>query len=390
MPKQKLSIIDNLQQFHSSSKHVEFGQLKSNKQSIPNSYALNDLINFTCSSGFSKPAAKLGWFINDTPVINSSQLQTHLSMEMHNSKKGLIESKLSLAFRIGLEHMFNKNVYDPKRDGLQRQSYSRFLYENNLRPLKLRCSSRLIVEFTSETEIFVLNGSKSSPKRSRNLIESVNNNDNKTNTIITNKSANGLAKNDSIGVSKGNFEEYKWPRAFGSKKTIKPPINSKLHSWTQNSDRNNDQEQMNELPNDKISVSNNQVGSNLVVWTNQQLKSQADSIEKILSIAHSNEFESPKIKANTHNLSDFLLDTTAGIPKRADSKASNRQFKENINSAYGNNELLVQSGDYQPNDIVKFTCIPSYKLPEEVEVVKKVYSKWLLNNKEVSLWYSLS
>lgn len=390
LPKQKLSIVDNSQ--FTGSKQLELSQLKS-RQSISNSYALSDFINLTCSSGFSKPAAKLTWFINDTPVINSTGLLTHHSEEMltlQQQKQQLIGSKLSLSFRIGLEHLFNKNMYNAEKDGLQQQSYSKFLYENNLRPLNLRCVSRLTVEFSSETEILVLNG-KSSLKRSRNLIENINKYTSKSESKrekvskqAMNNISNRLEHNPTKNIT--SFEEYRWSRTSGganSKQKSVVPTDSRLWASDMMANRDNDEESTAEPIYDEIVMSNNQMGNNLIVWTNQQLRSQSDFINQKLLIAHSNELEPPKIRASTQ-LNDILLDTDT-VNSFVTPELENQTIKNEMRTpGYRNNELLVRKDSYHPNDIVKFTCSPRYALPDRVGVVKKVYSKWLINNKEVS------
>ncbi|KAJ9595402.1 hypothetical protein L9F63_013411, partial [Diploptera punctata] len=40
-------------------------------------YRVADILQGNCSSSWSKPAAKLTWFINDNPLIYVSPLSTH-------------------------------------------------------------------------------------------------------------------------------------------------------------------------------------------------------------------------------------------------------------------------------------------------------------------------
>lgn len=400
MPKQKLSIFDNSHPT-SSTKQLENSPLKS-RQSVSNSYALNDFINLTCSSGFSKPAAKLAWFINDLAVINSTEIPIHNSAIMIDKRQQLEETKLSLAFRIGPEHLFG-NMYSSDTDELKQQNFNRFLHENNLRPLKLRCVSKLVVEYTSVTEIFVING-KSSQKMNRNLLETpvnskfdVDGHKKSSNWLQSDVVLKGQANNsDEIGT---NFTEYKWPPQLNSITKTKPlplsdDVKIKHSSWTpaiyESSINHGDQEQTSELPYNKISTAYHRIGSphNLVVWTNNQLRSQADLIKRMLSISHPNELEAPRIRANTQLnsiTSDIISENNPLVISKQTSSTKKRKLKEFDNSGYTTTHgQLIQSEGYKLNDIVKFTCNAVNIFLEKLEVGKNVYLKWLIDDKEVS------
>lgn len=394
LPKQKLSIVDN-SQLTSSLKQLENSPLKS-RQSILNSYALNDFINLTCSSGFSKPAAILAWFINDLAVINSTKMLIHSSAKAIDKRQQLEETKLSLAFRIGPEHLFG-NMYSSNTDGLQEQNFNRFLHENNLRPLKLQCVSKLVVEFTSETEVFVING-KSSRKMNRNLLENYPANSkfdvNSHSDVVSKGQINNSEELDT------KFTEYKWPpqpdRVIKAKRLpLSNEAEIKHHSWTPatyQADINpGDQEQTSELPYIKVSIAHHRIGTsnNLVVWTNNQLRSQADLIKRMLFISHPNELEPSRVRASTlfNNITSDINseNNPLMISKLLTSSTKKRKLNEVDSSGYATtHEQLIQSEGYKLNDIVKFTCSAINILPEKPEVGKNVFLKWLIDDKEVS------
>lgn len=64
-------------------------------------YQINDRVNINCTSGRSKPAVKLTWFINGQPA-NQDFLKQYKSLK--TGREGLEQTILGLKFKVKPEH----------------------------------------------------------------------------------------------------------------------------------------------------------------------------------------------------------------------------------------------------------------------------------------------
>lgn len=364
LAKQKLSIVDNSRL--ASSEQIEFRppQVRTSLSAQSQSYYLDDYINLTCFSGPSRPAAKLSWLVNDTPIVNSSKWLIHPPEKVSNNSEQLLANSLTLAFKIGPQHLFT-NATDI--DTLEQQPYGRYSRQHSLKQFKLSCISRLIVEFSSETETLVLGG-KTTKKRtsfSENQLQQAEQLRAKWEVLEGRQQSN-------LSEMNKDFSEYKWPRAQSGKLRpvpMRPPKSD------------NSQESVNEHPFKGNLMKQQQQTGTFVVWTSQQLKLQAEFIREVLHSTHPNELEEPIIEANTQ--SNFLNFNVT--PKLVKISSKLESEKDKTSGSEAEKLLNLQSESFEPNDVVRFTCVPRFKPSTRVELGKKVSTNWYLNNKEVSV-----
>lgn len=204
MPKQKLSVIDNIAALNSASSAqdndadhkitFQAGQQLHYQQPLDSStapqwqptsnaqltgaskqivYNINDIVNLTCVSAPSRPAAKLSWVLNELPVLDSSKWLSQASYATSNEQ--LIESRLTLSFRLQPEHLAttshttgNSAQQQPAKQ--QAQATIAALYQNHAQRfqiLRLKCLSRLSVDYSTQTSVLVSGGKTTLPKSSK-------------------------------------------------------------------------------------------------------------------------------------------------------------------------------------------------------------------------------
>lgn len=70
-------------------------------------YQIGDRVNVNCTSGRSKPAVKLTWFINGVPA--SSEMIRHFK-PIKTGREGLEQTVLNLKFRVQQHHFKNGDM----------------------------------------------------------------------------------------------------------------------------------------------------------------------------------------------------------------------------------------------------------------------------------------
>lgn len=71
-------------------------------------YQIGDWVNVTCTSGRSKPATQLSWYINGEPVTERSLLAVHPPLV--TGREGLETSRLGLKFPVRHKHFRNGEI----------------------------------------------------------------------------------------------------------------------------------------------------------------------------------------------------------------------------------------------------------------------------------------
>lgn len=437
MPKQKLSIVDNNNL--GTNQHT-FYQAQQQQIKPANTYHINDIVNLTCISTHSHPGAKLTWFINDSPVINSSRWLTHHypSKLMLNQpyEQHLIESRLTLSIKIQPYHLSRDNSSQSYPSTQQRYQFLRF-----------RCLAMLSVEFDSETGISVSSGRTTVNKKNRSSqiaarlqidnremrstpspymsrLTMSGEQEEKLRALIP---SHRILLGNKMGTNLSDLEyfEYRWPQPIDSPhKMPSERKNSFTNAWItspvttgttptlpsisgQDSEFQTEFSTVNRLNNNnRASMRQSSSVASLVPisWTNKQIKLQSEFIDQMLQITHANELDTPTIEARLiRELPDSSSDADEDSMSRTsptdsdissasmfdDTFTGEPEARTTFNEASTGEALpsnTPDSGDqnYELNDMVRFTCNPRIALSDRNNVRKNFHLKWFVNNKEVS------
>lgn len=378
---------------------------------------INDIVNLTCHSGPSRPAAKLTWLLNEAPISAGSKWLS-ASTQLHSvtvdasasrqsrapSSSQLVETKLNLAFRLQPSHL------------LSNQSQSFGASSRQLQLIRLRCVAKFGVEFTSDASILV-SGGKTTMVRKRQEQHQ------KQTSTTNNKSTSGQPQDSTPSGSlhskklvatsgAGQVENlYRWPQPATAQALPAPPSAGRRSSslevnWPPSLSAGADLEPSEAAASVSRSTMLNSRQHN-AVWTNRQLRVQADHIDRMLQISQPNELDAPIIVAKILKFDEFPDDASADNNEMGDAEDPIGAQKSAL-SAISNGELWPDNGadkirdadqasayeattarpavsqDYELNDIVQFTCFSRTGHPNRADLGKNVYLKWHINNNEVT------
>lgn len=377
--------------------------LQSNRPSSP-LFNMNDLINLTCISGPSKPAATLVWLLNDAPILSSSKWLT-LTQSKPNPLDQLTESRLTLSFRLNPSHLLKANNSPSERAQQQQHHYHHYQTRNQV--LKLRCLSKLSVEFSSETNIVVSGGANLIKKRQQ-LQEQATSQLPAPSSLRATIQAEETRRGEPISASGPTLAPdrpvYRWPRplvglqetSFGDPQMYRHQHESSarfVDTWTTAS-RFAPAEQAEELEQPTTTRRPSSARSQLVVWTSRQLKAQSEHIDQLVRLSRPNELDTPLIEAKTlptsfegpdasSDDSDTTNDESGDLAPRGDVNwDTNGTATEAPTSSKVAEQTMRQ--DYELNELVQFTC-KSRMSPPERDSTRRIQLKWFINGKEVSL-----
>lgn len=366
--------------------------------------------------------------------------------QQEEQQKQLIESRLTLTFKIQANHLSRET--------------NTFQSQQRHQMLQIKCLAMLSVEFDSNTVISVLGEKKTlNNKRNRNsqiaarlsadhlqvtpLLPSVSrlqsdsaqlsmNEEQEEKLTVTSVSHQTIHNGSFTNNLSNNLEysEYKWPQQTESLQRMPSPT-SFSNPWikspvtttptTSNIPNSQDSEfSMTDLNTGNRLDSNNRASirqpsspsssSGIMVpimWTNRQIKLQSEFIDQKLQFTHSNELDTPTIEARL--VQDLPADSSSDDSNSNTSSQSDNSADISAASAFDDNftgepearttfnrapvseappsNLTPDTEDqsYELNDMVQFTCYPRVASSDRNDVRKKIYSKWFINNKEVSL-----
>lgn len=397
LPKQKLSIVDN-----SASTTVQQQQhqppgeqiVAARSQSSVSLHNINDIVNLTCHSGPSRPAAKLTWMLNEARIPSNSKwlslqqqvVSTGSSGAKTNealSRHQLVESRLTLSFRLQPNHLLGNQTVG---------------HSKQLLLIKLRCVAKFAVEFVSDASILASGG--------------------KTQTTRVHQRPAVPRQSDSSGAGSRpkrpeastaqTVSPYRWPRPAqpGAAPSGAERRNSPLEANLADSRFSS-----------VLADSEPETGSGrphpsrqytVLVWTNRQLRAQAEHIDQLLRSSHPNELESPIIVAKSLKFDEEDVDNDnddeshlADNQESAESSLAEAHIKSGPLWPPDKGRLALAdedpapagaisaqpptvNQDYELNDIVQFTCISRVSRPDSRDVRRSVRLKWFINDKEVS------
>lgn len=436
LPKRKLLLTDNSQQQQHAAPQVA--------QSLPSSahnndqlqqthplfrqnqfYQLNELLNFTCASGASRPAAGLSWFLNDLPIAAFLQPQgpndrgdsSNKSLEHQqdfrsawanqttskSAESPLAETRSTLVLRLSSAHLRQLRA---KASQQQRQRSVGGAGGSYL-PLKLSCVAQLSVEFTSNTSLLI-SGGKASTTTKRSRQQPVETQPEASSWRLDNKGPisgggginsrrrpigelqDGLTDDEgdpeTISRDSDRMDQpelvsiFRWPaaRQRPTKFTSDYDMASVATPGGLETNYHPDSGELSTMARKPMN------GRNLVVWTNRQLRDQSDHIDRLLARSSANELEPAHIEAQTvrgerAKDEDEADPSTNGWPS---SRSSTSQTSDGPTLIINNNNK-----DFELYELVNFTCYQenrAFGLRDGSERMHSVQLKWFLNDQELA------
>lgn len=399
---------------------------------MPNVYQLNDLINFTCSSGASKPAARLAWLLNDLPLSALSlpgqpdpfEL-THSQLVSSRSSR-LTETRSNLALRLPAQHLrqlaskLTRGRHKPAPALAPATGTGTGAYL----PLKLSCVSQMFVEFTSESSILISGGKTSTSKRSGNHHRTgggngeplaslwqrdpdedrgdlVTHNPRRRPGFVSGSSSSDSdegadeSQSDASGPGPPRISPYRWPSSLAMHST-RLAQHHQHHSsgWNLPSSvappggTNANHNPASEQPRTRQPQAAARHHRLNVVWTSGQLRDQSRHIDQLLRRSGANQLEAPRIEARPVNSDEG----DGGDPETRDDALSEGE------TTFENGELLPpapitassssSNNNYGLNELVNFTCYhqrgePLAATPGDPDR-PSVQLRWFLNELEVN------
>lgn len=358
----------------------------------------------TCVSAASRPAAKLTWLLNDMPVPTKwlNYQQTPI-----NSEYQLIESKLTIAFKLQASHLLKNQLNASTLNNRERAQQQMPATLQRYQQLKLSCSAKLSVEYTSETNILV-SGGKTSVKRRRQQQKTE-----MPNTWLPLPSSWHSDESTVINYQNGQMKDqhqngelpiYKWPQPTstsdgqnlynrlngGNRRTIGFLDNNDDNNWQPNQTQNSDRHHTYQENTSGVSSQHNNYqprfdglrNHQVVVWTRKQLRDQAEHIELMLRGLQPNEIEAPSIEANTKLDEDKATESANGDEINSDSAHDSLPVSVSVDKG-DESPSSNTTDDYDLGDKIEFVCIPSVNSIAR-DTMRNVRLKWFINNQEVS------
>lgn len=422
-----------------------FHQAQQQQIKQANTYHINDTVNLTCISAHSHPSARLTWFINHSPVINSSRWLTHhqpskLMLNQQNEQQYLMESRLTLSFKIQPYHLSKDNSLQLYPTAPQRHQF-----------LRLRCLAMLSLEFDSETVISVLSGKRNVNKKNRSsqiaasslqldnlrevettpppymsrlsiLPQSMTEEQEEKFKATSTSHQIHVGNRISANLSDLELYEYRWPQSTidSPHKVPSERRNSFPNAWItspattatptlpstsiQDSELITDLSIGNRLNNNRVPMRQPSIMVSVAPasWTSKQIKLQSEFIDERLQFTHANELDTPTIEARLiqeiPDSSDDGEETRSRISPPSDSDISSASMFDDTFTgepearATFNQASMSETSpppdlddqNYELNDMVQFTCNPRVAFSDRNDVRKRIQSSWFINNKEVS------
>lgn len=400
LPKQKLAIVDNGQPSYAPGAGHE-QKPGAGKQTGSLVYNWNDQINVTCLAGPSRPAAQLTWLLNESPISASSRwLTSHVQplashtkpswARHHEHKYDLIESRLTLTLKLQPNVLFRQ----PNASTLDLQRHA------GLHPINLRCIAKLIVEFTSETSILV-SGGKTTIKRRQQQQQPLGAPLPSASLLV--ESASQTANESPVAQDKhsqpdnwNQFPMYRWPRpqratAHQDRQRHSLAADALAEPWPIQAPGAVEPEPQQQQQQQQVTrASHQQAGRQVVVWTQRQLRAQAEHIEQMLRKSHPNQLEPPIIEARTQ------LEDAGGQEEKEGEEEEEEATGDRFESDSEPPDSRVRPGwtkrdrwpssavrDYELDELVQFTCTAQVGQAEQ-ELMRSVHLKWFINDHEVS------
>lgn len=368
----------------------------------------------------------------------------------------LVDTKLTLSFRIQPNYLLgNQSSTAPATHN----SHSK-QQQQQLHSIRFRCVAEFSVEFTSEASILVSGGKTtalSSPATSQrkhartqtNTKHQLTNEQSKSTTIRLRRPQNSVSSAQVPQSTVSNL--YRWPRPAQSNSApfsnadwrsvglLEQPANLASDNWFPSQVGSEHLEPTGEqAPASRSPAQLSARQHSVVVWTNRQLRAQAEHIDQLLRLTHPNELEPPIIVGkilkfydddndndgrsdNGNNdddddgNEDEMRETTSKLadnnatmmmmmmmePLSAESAALSRGNKNKpfeLDKAPATTydaerrasiiDVPLQptsiNQDYELNDVVQFSCISRLGRPDSSDLRKSVRLEWFINNKQVS------
>lgn len=423
-------------------------------------YQLNDLINFTCIAGPSHPGARLAWLLNDEPIVaaaganktwSGKALAWDLKEEFQPLASGLVESRSTFSFRLQANHLkvLRKQAPDSGRP-------NQMAHSSSILPVKVSCLSRFSVEFGSETSVLVSNGkaAKMSPIRRRT---GSTNGEPPTNEGDSSGAAPPIGASlseaseradeppgpgsrrrtsdaeDGAGVAAAaaaGQQTFRWPpTSEPADKQQRSRVPSSLGSEGTFADAWVTPSQDHSGAGDQVASASRRQPTRArpnVVWTQRQLRAQAEHIGQLIRKSRPNELETPLIEARSMRRRDRgQSGASSPAPPTATSRdggrdqdglveqddeeraasppsilISSNQFElmDEVAPAVGGPDRRQSRGPsrdhYELEELVNFTCrsvmasddigIPSSRRHNSANPLHAVQVKWFINDREVS------
>lgn len=418
LPKQKLSIIDNHLAAYSSQQtlvtnfngnttdspqlHPQQQQQQSTHKATgsgnsgPHAYNLNDLVNLTCVSGASRPAAKLTWLLNETAIPSSSKW---LSLQSVTYGAHLIETRLTIAFRLYPNQLSSLGTSNS------------IIKSPGSSILKLKCQSKLSVEFSSESSILVSGGKTTIKKRQKQasqlpLPSSLKSTTSPIGYTGSSISSRGHLSNNDIPPN------YRWPQSPSTHQLMMSRFRNNRHEVLDSSSSSDSsfiqdsQVGVQDISSGwpptqhvRLAGGGNSRSGHIVVWTRRQLQDQAEHISSMLKQSMPNEIETPTIEAHAKlpaedseeiDEGDLVAEDQAhndGARDNLDQESviNSTLFSNNSNITAKEQETTVSERDYELNDAIEFTCKPKLAGSRSDNIIRSsMRLEWLINNREVS------
>lgn len=403
------------------------------RQLVQPVYQLNELLNFTCISGPSRPGANLSWLLNGHQLAALQPLGPAASRpdwfqverELRPLAGGLVESRSTLSLRLRVDHLraLQRLQQQQQQQALaagasgQRQGRAP---TSSIWPIRLSCLARLMVEFSSETSILVA-GARPAPASplASSLIDSDDQLTPPDQLGPRTRAREPVASKEQWEGASASGHSFRWPPMSGGRTNeAYRPSEALAEAWSTPSQR----EQLAPANNDpaearrraRVRQQHQQQQLN-VVWTQRQLRAQAEHIGHLLARSRPNELEAPHIEADavrrmrpeagaaSNSLRPTLTpEPTTGVEGEPDlgsaeggESAEGERDEEGAREASSPSIVITsqqlgaasdgEPGARQLDELVNFTCHSARAGQRAGQALHRLRFKWSINNQEVSL-----